>query len=435
MAILAECRACHRRQKVENKKCVNCEANLDKQKQGGKVKYWIVYWLDGKQMWEPAVDENGQNLSITDAKAAEGKRLGQRREKVITILNVRPQQITFSELIEWYLQQDYLKDRTNKERNLRGFNQLFGSLTVDSIKNSDLLSYQARLKKEGLKDASIDNKISSIRAAVNQAVKDKKISREISETFSSVKKLLKKDPNTGRSSNAKEVIISFEQFNALHDAIRERSKVPLKVMCLNGGMREGEVLNLTRDRISLERRLIELRPEDTKERKAKEIPIIDEIYPTLEEHYEKAQDGGKIFAVTKDQFICDVRQACKKIGLTYGRNLKDGFTAHSLRHTFKTNAMRANIPQAVRMRISGHSTPEMDLRYTHPQLDDLRAAMEKVNQFIKSGEVGTGEEASPLLMAILEEVRSISKSVSKNVDKTPLDQQKKVSQISANHLN
>lgn len=426
MAILAECRVCHRRQRVENKKCLKCEESLDKQKQAGKVKYWIIYRLAGKQIWEPAIDENGGNLSITDTKAAEGKRLGQRKEKIITILNVRPQQITFSELIEWYLKLDCLKDRKNKERNLRDFNERFGNQTVDSIKNSDLLSYQAELKREGLQDASIDNKISSIKAAVNQAVRDKKITRETSETFSSVKKLLKKDPNTGRSSNAKEVTISFAQFGALYEAIRERSKVPLKVMCLNGGMREGEVLNLTRDRISLERRLIELRPKDTKERKAKEIPVIDEIYPTLQEHYEKAQDGERIFTVTKDQFIRDVRKACKKIGLTYGRNLKDGFTAHSLRHTFKTNAMRANIPQAVRMRISGHSTPEMDIRYTHPQLDDLRAAMEKVNQFIKSGEVKTGGEASPLLMAILEEVKAISKSVSKNVDKTSLDQQKEV---------
>jgi hypothetical protein len=87
------------------------------------------------------------------------------------------------------------------------------------------------------------------------------------------------------------------------------------------------------------------------------------------------------------------------------------------------------------MKISGHSTSEMDLRYTHPQIEDLRAAMERVNQFIRSGEVGPGGEASPVLMAILEEVRAISKSVSKNVSKDPFDQQKEVSHISTNPLN
>lgn len=432
MAILAECPFCHRRQRTKNKRCVKCEGDLDRQKQSGKIKYWIIYRLNGKQRWEPAIDEKGENLSIADTRAAEGKRLGQRKEKIITILNIKPQQVTFNELVEWYLKQDYPRDRKNKERNLRDFNEEFGTRTVDSIDNSDLLNYQVKLKSKGLKDATVDHKITSIKTVVKQAVKDRKISREVAETFSSVQKLLKRDSNTGKPTNAKEVTITFEQFNSLHEAIRERSKVPLKVMNCTG-MREGEVLNLMIDRISLEKRLIELRPEDTKERKAKQIPIIDEIYPALEQLYERAQD--RIFTVTKDQFIRDVKEASKKIGLPYGRDQRDGFTAHGLRHTFNTNAMRANIAQAVQMKISGHSNPEMNLRYTHPQIEDLRAAMEKVNQFIRSGEVGSGGEASPLLMAILEEVRAISKSVSKNVDKTLFDQQKEVSQISANPLN
>ena len=431
MAILAECPICHRRQKVKNKKCVKCEGNLDKQKQGGKVKYWIVYWLNGKQIWEPALNEKGEKLSINDAKAAEGKRQGQRKEKVITILNVRPQRMTFSELVEWYLGQEHVKDRKNKERNLRDFNAQFGTRTVDSIDNSDLLNYQVRLKGEGKEDATVDNKMSSIKTVINQALKDRKITREVAETFSSVKKVLKKNPNTGKSSNAKEVIISFEIFNALHEAIRERSKVPLKVKYWTG-MREGEVLNLKRDRISLERKMIELRPEDTKEKRAKGIPIIDEICPALQGLCEKAKD--RIFTVTKDQFIRDVKEASKKIGLTYGRKLKDGFTAHSLRHTFKTNAMRAGVPQAVSMRISGHSTEEMNLRYSHPQLDDLRAAMEKITRSIKSG-ASSEAEASPMLMAILEKLDSISKSVDKTLAKTPSDQQKEVSQTSANPFN
>ena len=439
MAVLAECPICHRRQKTKNKKCVKCEADLDKQKQTGKVKYWVIYRLGGRQIWEPAINEKGENLNITDAKAAEGKRLGQRKEKVITILNIRPQQITFNELVEWYLKQSYVKDRKNKERNLKDFSQQYGTRTVDSILNSDLLNYQARLKNEGKTDATVDNKMSSIKAIVNQALRDKKITREVAETFSSVKKLLKKDPNTGKPTNAKEVTISYETFIALHGAIRERSKDPLKVLCL-AGMREAEALNLKWDRVSLEKRLIALHPEDTKERKAKEIPIIEEIYPILQDLYEKAKGeenlgGQKVFAVTKDQFIRDVRKACKKIALTYGRDLKDGFTAHSLRHTFKTNAMRAKISQAVRMRISGHSTPEMDLRYSHPQLDDLRGAMEKISGFMKNGKLKPDAEASPILMAILEEVRSISKSVNKNVSKDSFEQQKEVSEKSANPLN
>jgi len=87
------------------------------------------------------------------------------------------------------------------------------------------------------------------------------------------------------------------------------------------------------------------------------------------------------------------------------------------------------------MRILGHSTSEMHLWYSHPQLDDLRAAMEKINHVIKGGEAISEVETSPVLKAILDKLDLISKSVSKKVDKTPFDQQKEVSQVSANPLN
>ena len=97
--------------------------------------------------------------------------------------------------------------------------------------------------------------------------------------------------------------------------------------------------------------------------------------------------------------------------------------------------MRANIQQAVSMKITGHSTSEMDLRYSHPQLSDLRTAMEKIAKVVKNGGASSDAEASPILMEILQQLKSISKSVSKNVDKLPSDQQKEVSHTPANPLN
>ena len=226
---------------------------------------------------------------------------------------------------------------------------------------------------------------------------------------------------------------------ALHGAIRDRSKDPIKLKYFAGGMREGEVLKLKWDRVSLEKRLISLRPEDTKERKAKEIPIVDEIYPILQDLHEKAKDhenlgDQKVFRVSQPQFISDVKKATKEIGLTYGRDLKDGFTAHSIRHTFKTNAMRDNIPQAVRMMISGHSTSKMDLHYTHPKLDDLRAGLEKVSQFVKSGEI-KDMGASDDLKVILEKLERLSEIVDKTLTKPPLSPQEGGSQKPSNLLN
>jgi len=50
MAVLAECPFCHRKQKSKNKKCVQCDTDLVKQKNNDKVRYWITYRLNGKQI-------------------------------------------------------------------------------------------------------------------------------------------------------------------------------------------------------------------------------------------------------------------------------------------------------------------------------------------------------------------------------------------------
>lgn len=414
MAILAECPSCHRRQKIRHKKCVKCGDDLDKQKQIGKLKYWIVYRLDGKRVWEPALNENGENLGINDAKAAAGKREGQRKERAITILNVKPVEITFNELAEWYLKQDHVKDRENKERNLKDFNKYFGNWNVTQPTNSDLLNYRVRLKKEGLADATIDGKISSVKTMINQGVKDKKIPREAAETFATIKKLVTRDPSTGKPSNAKEAVYTYEEVNAIHDVMNERSQLPWRILSW-GGMREGEVLNLKPSRIDLKEKAIKLRPEDTKERKAKTIPIIED-YEEIECLCKEAKDPEQsLFTVTKDRFIRDVRKAHNDVGKPYGRKSKDTPTAHSLRHTFDTNAMRANVPQAIGMKILGHSTPEMNLRYSHPHLEDLRATMERVNELAKTGEAS---HDSPTLSEILKEVKGISKFVDKLLTKS-----------------
>ena len=77
MSILAECPLCHKKQSVRKKFC-KCGADLDKLKgQKEKVKYWIQYYLAGKQRRESI------GYSIEEAKDADGKRRVQKREKRI----------------------------------------------------------------------------------------------------------------------------------------------------------------------------------------------------------------------------------------------------------------------------------------------------------------------------------------------------------------
>jgi integrase len=51
---------------------------------------------------------------------------------------------------------------------------------------------------------------------------------------------------------------------------------------------------------------------------------------------------------------------------------------HSLRHYFNTALLNQGVDEATRMKLSGHSTPEMSRKYSHADLDLLRAAIAKI---------------------------------------------------------
>jgi integrase len=47
------------------------------------------------------------------------------------------------------------------------------------------------------------------------------------------------------------------------------------------GIREGEILGLTWNKIDLENRLFRLEPKDTKNKEARDIPVCDELFEIL----------------------------------------------------------------------------------------------------------------------------------------------------------
>jgi integrase len=77
-----------------------------------------------------------------------------------------------------------------------------------------------------------------------------------------------------------------------------------------------------------------------------------------------------------------IREACKKIGLNYRQKSKDGFVFHDLRHTFNTNMRKAGIAESVIMKITGHSTREMFVRYNRIDVEDLSEAVGKMERYL-----------------------------------------------------
>jgi integrase len=75
--------------------------------------------------------------------------------------------------------------------------------------------------------------------------------------------------------------------------------------------------------------------------------------------------------------------ACKLAKIPYGRNIKDGFTFHDLRHTFNTNMRKAGVREGIIMKITGHSTREMFDRYDSKDEEDFKNASKSMEMFLQ----------------------------------------------------
>ena len=64
-------------------------------------------------------------------------------------------------------------------------------------------------------------------------------------------------------------------------------------------------------------------------------------------------------------------------GSGVGRDIYD-LGEHSFRHSFNTHLMRAGVPEDLRQRLCGHESKEGSRRYTHKEVEDLRASVAKL---------------------------------------------------------
>lgn len=377
MAVLAECPICRKKQSLRNRLCV-CGANLVKAKRSERVRYWISYRLPGGKQVRKI---EGSGYSLTDTVAAEGKTKSLKVEN--RILDIKPEaKMTFKELAKWFFKLEKVKAKAYLATltiNLTSFNKVFGDTIVRSLKPSDLENYQAKRKAVGYSDSYVDQEIGAARTMVYKAFDDNMVSGDTIRVFKKVKKLLKGD------SNARDRVLSKEEFGRLMDALPFHTRAIVATSYYTG-MRKGEVINLTWDKIDLKSRVIGLDAADTKDREARRIPISESLYSILKD-IPRAIHDNHVF-LFKGKPIRDIRtaltRACRDAGIPYGRGEKNGFVFHDTRHCFNTNMRKSGVPESVIMKITGHSTREMFLRYDSVDATDTRKAVDQMEGFLTS---------------------------------------------------
>jgi integrase len=384
MAILAECPLCHKKQSNKNKFC-KCGEDLDRAKRSQTVRYWVNYEVGGKQVRKSLAQLGLNPYSIEDARDAEAKRRVDQREKR-KIFNERPEtKMTFNELTKWYLDRESVKILASYDiikMKLNIFNGVFGERIISDIIPDELNDFQLNRLKQGIAPATVDQDIGKVKAMIHKAFDNDMVSAETLGVFMKVKKKLKK------GSDVRDRILSPTEFETLLKHAKGHTKCII-AMGYYTGMRRGEILSLTWDKVNLKSRFIDLEPEDTKDREARNIPICDELYKMLYAMPNRIQASGKdnhVF-LYRGKPVADIRRglkdACKKAGIKYGRFVKGGFIFHDLRHTFNTNMRKSGVAESVIMKITGHSTREMFDRYNTVDEDDTRKAVKQLEGFLQ----------------------------------------------------
>jgi integrase len=157
---------------------------------------------------------------------------------------------------------------------------------------------------------------------------------------------------------------------------RNKDLFGVVTVALETGMRRGEILGLTWDRVDLSRGVLRL--EITKSGRRREVPMRQAVYNVL-----AARPEHRVGRVWPD------RQIRKAFETAVAAARLDDFRFHDLRHTFASNfVMRGGSLQSLK-EILGHGSMAMTLRYAHLAPEHVRGEMERTARALDAALPGT----------------------------------------------
>ncbi len=284
--------------------------------------------------------------------------------KVVTLKN-------FTEEYRAYVK----SNRANKT--LEGVNLVIKKLlshfspikTLDSIELKDVERFLDSLKKSAPK--GIYNYQRTLRAMWNKGKQWNYVTANPFEKVQLKKRQLGKPAFV--TENQLEEILTHINVEVVKDAV---------VTAFYSGCRLGEIVNLTWQDVKLKDDLLIIGNKDfeTKGRKQRVVPLHPKVKQILirripkiikrEKHYVFSKGNGYQF--TADYFSRSFKRACRLAGV------EEEIHFHCLRHGAATKMIMNGAPLPAVQRILGHSSIQTTMIYTHPGIEDLREAVNKL---------------------------------------------------------
>jgi integrase len=241
----------------------------------------------------------------------------------------------------------------------------FGAYRPDQIDKALCLSYAAVRADQGIKPGSIHTELGHLRSALKFGVDVRMIDRAPRVWIPP------KPAPKERYLDRTEIVRLLDAAHAAHIALAMH-------LLLATGARVGAVLDLTWDRVDLDRGQINYRLDDAVTRKGRAVvPVNAGLRAALSTAREAALSdhvveyaGGRVASIRKG-----FANACDRAGL-------DGVTIHTLRHTAAVHMAEAGIPMPKIAQMLGHSntatTERVYARYAPDHMQDAADVLDFV---------------------------------------------------------
>jgi len=288
---------------------------------------------------------------------------------------------TFEELMERYLTEHAA--RKAQPRHYRSYAKhltaFFGGYTLAEITPNVIVDYKNRRYAAGLKPASINRELATLKKAFNLAVKEWEWCRDNPVSRVSME----------REHNQRDRWLSLEEERRLLDACAPWLH-DLVTFALHTGMRMGEIVELTWRGIDFTRRTVTVFRSKNGERRT--IPVNDTVLSVLKDKAKLRSLKTEVVFCSKVFTALECGHLRRSFRVALCKAQIEDFHFHDLRHTFATRLVQAGVDLYKVQRLLGHQSPIMRQRYAHHYPESLRDGVELLDR-LPSGSTNLSQPA------------------------------------------
>lgn len=282
---------------------------------------------------------------------------------------------------------------------IRCFNKLF-TKPLTEITPSVLDQWRVKRLNEGISNATLNRDIGVLKSLMTKAtewglIKENplknlklfKIDRAPKVRYLSIEEetrlrqaLLERESQlkqTRKSGNQWRKERGYELFPELEEGEFNDHLMPMVLLSINTGLRQGELFNLTWDMVNLLEGSLILEGGITKNSSSRYIPLNNEAIKIFQQLYNKSSlKEGLVFPSKNNQPFNNVKRSWSAV---LKKAQISNFRWHDLRHHFASKLVVAGVDLNTVRELLGHSDIKMTLRYAHLAPEHKIKAVQKID--------------------------------------------------------